>query len=491
MKTRLTLKVLTASMLLASCAQTQNKPTALNIQPHQEVRHSYEQAKAQYDLGRYYHGQLRYSQAILAYRQALAMNPDMVDALNAMGVAYAESGDLALARQQFEAALKLQPSSVNTYNNLGFVNYLAGAYQSAIGAFKQALRIDAGDKKARENLVLAYDKMGLGNQIARTKVPDQAVSAQHSMEKGTQKDMRSAWVEISPSIYAMHPPAAQEAHSAETPLVREVDIAPVVRVATVEAVPVAVPRAATISPAHAEQSPVAPLAEAYLQVMNGNGVKGIARKVSRYLTELGYPPAGITNYPSFNEARTRIEYRSDYAEQARRLSTLLPGGGVVSKVDALGGHAKIKLVLGNDIRHEPISWNFAGKLSQSIGAAGGGDSVAHTPPLEVANGNGVKGIARKVANYLSVMGYRTTSVYDLRPFNKAVTRIEYRKGYISQAIKLGNALPGEVAYIESAGLRGEMRLVLGHDIKQNVAAWSPWLKDVKLVEAAAAAAAQL
>ncbi|OZA28552.1 MAG: hypothetical protein B7X93_07170 [Hydrogenophilales bacterium 17-61-9] len=481
MKTRLTLKVLTASMLLASCAQTQNKPTTLNIQLHQEVRHSYEQAKAQYDLGRYYHGQLRYSQAIEAYRQALAMNPDMVDALNAMGVAYAESGDLALARQQFEAAQKLQPNSVNTNNNLGFVNYLAGAYQVAIEAFKQALRIDAGDKKARENLVLTYDKMGLGKQIARTKAPDQAVSAQHSMEK----DMRSAWVEISPSIYAMHSPAVQETHSAETPLVREIDIAPVVRMATVEAVPVAVPRAATVSPAHAEQPSVAPLAEACLQVMNGNGVKGIARKVSRYLTALGYPSAGITNYPSFNEARTRIEYRSDYAEQARRLSTLLPGEAIVSEVGALDGLAKIKLVLGNDIRHEPLSWDFAGKRSQSIGAAEGGDSAAHTLPLEVANGNGVKGIARKVANYLSVIGYRTTSVYDLRPFNKAVTRIEYRKGYIAQAIKLGNALPGGVAYIESAGLRGEVRLVLGHDIKQNVAAWSPWLKDVKLAEAAA------
>jgi hypothetical protein len=105
----------------------------------------------------------------------------------------------------------------------------------------------------------------------------------------------------------------------------------------------------------------------------------------------------------------------------------------------------------------------------------------------VANGNGVKGIARKVADYLSGRGYRTTSVYDLRPFNKAVTRIEYRKGYASQAIKLGDQLPGKVAYVESAGLRTDVRLVLGHDIKHNMAAWSPWLETVKLAEAKPAA----
>jgi hypothetical protein len=105
----------------------------------------------------------------------------------------------------------------------------------------------------------------------------------------------------------------------------------------------------------------------------------------------------------------------------------------------------------------------------------------------VANGNGVKGIARKVAEYLAGRGYRTTRVHDLRPFNKAVTRVEYRKGYASQAIRLGGQLPGKVAYVESAGLRTEVRLVLGHDIKPNMAAWSPRLEDVKLADADAAA----
>src|SRR5512139_1788563 len=204
MKARLTLKVLTASLMLASCAQTQTKQDALNIQPLQEVRHSYEQAKAQYELGRYYHGQLRYGRAIAAYRRALEMDPGMVDAMNAMGAAYAESGNLTLAREQFEAALKLQPESVYTYNNLGFVNYLAGDYPAAVQAYKQALRLDGRHEKARQNLVLAYDKMGAGEQIARTEVLAVAAAPQPAAEKTQPKELQAAWVRVSPSVYEMH-----------------------------------------------------------------------------------------------------------------------------------------------------------------------------------------------------------------------------------------------------------------------------------------------
>ena len=107
-------------------------------------------------------------------------------------------------------------------------------------------------------------------------------------------------------------------------------------------------------------------------------------------------------------------------------------------------------------------------------------------PLVVANGNGVKGMARKVADFLAGRGFRTAGVYDLRPFDKAVTRIEYRTGHKADAIRVGDQLPGKVAYVESPGLHTGVRLVLGHDIKHDLAAWSPWLEGVKLAQADAA-----
>ena len=130
-----------------------------------------------------------------------------------------------------------------------------------------------------------------------------------------------------------------------------------------------------------------------------------------------------------------------------------------------------------------------GVLSEiSVGVAvsvgkGVGETVTG---VKVANGNGVNGMARKVAHYLSELGYKTARIFNLRPFNKAVTQIEYRKGYEAEALKLGSLLPVKVAYSESNQIHGDVRLVLGHDIKQNMAAWTPWLNKVRVAQSDAA-----
>jgi hypothetical protein len=135
------------------------------------------------------------------------------------------------------------------------------------------------------------------------------------------------------------------------------------------------------------------------------------------------------------------------------------------------GDAKIRLVIGKDF----------------IGGSTAVKDLAQSPlgdgKFGVANGNGVNGMARKVAQYLASHGYKTASVYNLKPFNKTLTQIEYRKGYEAQALKLGSLLPVKVAYSESTRMRGDVRLVLGHDIKQNMASWTPWLNKIHLAEA--------
>jgi Flp pilus assembly protein TadD len=397
MKARLTLNVLTASMLLAACAQTQTRQE-LNIQPLQEVRHSYDQAKAQYELGRYYHGQLRYGRAIEAYRRALEMDPGMVDAMNALGAAYAESGNLALAREQFEAALKLQPQSVYTYNNLGFVNYLAGDYPAAVQAYKQALRLDGRHEKARQNLVLAYDKMGAGEQIARTEVPDAAVAPLPPVEAATQNEPQTAWVKISPAIYEMHSAVAPvNQHAATTPA-KVADAAPVARAAAVEAAPLAhsatvetaeAPRVATTSPVPTVPSPVAvqrtgtkqpvmtaikaPLAAVVVpqmvkvaadanplrgvEVSNGNGIRGMAAMVARYFSGKGVQQARLTNQKPFAERRTRIEYRPGSAEEAARINKLLPKAAPQVASNSLRPGIRVRLVLGHDLGRDIAAWD--------------------------------------------------------------------------------------------------------------------------------------
>ena len=360
MKIPLMLKVLTTTLLLVSCAETQNKSATLNIQPFQEVQHSYEQAKAEYELGRYYHGQLRYSQAIEAYRQALAMNPGMVDALNALGAAYAESGNLVLARQQFEAALKLQPQSVYTYNNLGFVNYLAGDYPAAVQAYKQALRQDPGHEKARQNLVLAYAKMGRDEQIARTEVPAKPVPVRPLAKKAGQ----TAWVKVSPVIYEMRTAGAPAERAVAMPATKVADAVPVARAATIDSAP-AVPVVA--QPVATKPSAIVEPKKGHLafetsslqgvEISNGNGIRGMAARVARYFSGKGIQQARLTNQKPFDERRTRIEYRPGSGPEAARVNKFLPRAAPLVASSSLRPDIRVRLVLGHDLGDAMTAWD--------------------------------------------------------------------------------------------------------------------------------------
>jgi tetratricopeptide (TPR) repeat protein len=513
------IKTLTLAMsavsMMAGCASTQHTgETGLKMEAVQRVTHGQNNPQAFYQLGRYYHGQTRYELALEAYRQAVALQPQYVDALTGMGVAHAMLGQYDDALRVLKAAASIDPASVTAQNNLGYIYWLLNERENAMGAYRAALKLDPMNARARDNLRVAMN--GAANAPVPVATEPQPAAAAAVAEAAVDP-AASGLQQVAPQVYALRAPAPAVLAGAASAdgQARAAGVKPGAATVAIAQAPVGAglalnevapriyelrapaqqaersvlqPEPARAAPAEqarvaaGEADPVSPAAVAYLEVMNGNGVKGLANSVTRYLAAQGYPTLGAGNQPQFNEAWTRIEYRPGHAEQARRLGGMLPVKLALSEVAAMEGQASIRLVLGKDLRHAPANWDLAGRVSPPAGPA-----VLGTTPLSVANGNGVKGMARKVAGYLADHGYRTTSVYDMRPFNKTVTRIEYRKGYASQAIRLGDLLPGKVAYVESAKLGSGVRLVLGHDIKHNMTAWSPWLEGVKLAEVTDAA----
>jgi hypothetical protein len=324
MKAQLTWKVLAASLLLASCAQTQPKSQAFTVQPLEGVRHSYDQAKANYELGRYYHGQRRYEQAVVAYRKALAIEPGRRDAEMAIGVAYAEKGDLARAREQLERIAALHPESPDAYNNLGFVNYLAGDYQAAARACKQALRLDGGHEIARRNLILAMGKLGLAEQIARTELPPASMRDTQTPERA----VGTRWIEVSRGVYEMRPRAAPPAHA----------------VGTEPGVVVL----GTPAAAHAATE-MDSVTGGAVEVANGNGVRGMGAAVARYFSGKGVRPSRVTNQKPFNVRLTRIEYRPGSAAEAKAIGRLFPHAAEQRVSSNLRADIRVRVVLGRDI----------------------------------------------------------------------------------------------------------------------------------------------
>ncbi len=91
--------------------------------------------------------------------------------------------------------------------------------------------------------------------------------------------------------------------------------------------------------------------------------------------------------------------------------------------------------------------------------------------VEVANGNGVAGMAGKVGQFLRNQGYPTARLTNQKPFQVRVTQIQYRDGHQAEAQLLQASLPEAPELVQRNDLRADVgvRLVLGKDIVTQLA----------------------
>ena len=92
--------------------------------------------------------------AIADYNQALRINPNYADSYNNRGNARSDLGDKQGAVADFNQALRINPNSVEAYNNRGNARSDLGDNQGAIADYNQALRINP-------NYVDSYNNRGI------------------------------------------------------------------------------------------------------------------------------------------------------------------------------------------------------------------------------------------------------------------------------------------------------------------------------------------
>ena len=144
---------------LANVLWVQKKPDeaishyrkALQIKPNY--------AKAHSNLGRVLQSQGQFDLAIEQYRQSLQISPNQPVVYNNLGsVILNMGGEPALAAVQFREALLLSPNYNSARINLATVLVIQGEFDEAIEHYKQALRIDSSDSRARRGLKEAMVK---------------------------------------------------------------------------------------------------------------------------------------------------------------------------------------------------------------------------------------------------------------------------------------------------------------------------------------------
>lgn len=110
-------------------------------------------------LGVAHSGQDDFHGAISAFRKSLDAHPDPETYFN-LAVAYVNTGQLALAQQQLEAALSLRPTLAAAYRLMGQIHHARDDAAKARESLEEALRLDPGDTATYQLLVPLLRAMG-------------------------------------------------------------------------------------------------------------------------------------------------------------------------------------------------------------------------------------------------------------------------------------------------------------------------------------------
>jgi tetratricopeptide (TPR) repeat protein len=94
------------------------------------------------------------------YRQAITLNPTLVEARNNLGALYVRQQQMTAAIDEFQTAIRLDPNYAIVRNNLGSAYFLIGQEALAIQEFLAALHIDGAYVSPFYNLASLYARRG-------------------------------------------------------------------------------------------------------------------------------------------------------------------------------------------------------------------------------------------------------------------------------------------------------------------------------------------
>jgi len=93
-----------------------------------------------------------YEAAIKEYHLAMERNPNDFNCLNNLGIALASLNQMDQAVGAFKQAIAVNPDYARAHHNLGNVYYAKGEAPNAIEEYQLALKLDPGDEESRQLL---------------------------------------------------------------------------------------------------------------------------------------------------------------------------------------------------------------------------------------------------------------------------------------------------------------------------------------------------
>ena len=293
-------------------------------------------ADAAYVAGRqaFERGDLPAAQA--AYELALRHAPRHVNARNGLAVLHAQRGEHDAAIAQWQALTQetgmARPQQAYLFSNLGHAYYLSGRDAQALPALEQACLLDPLNALAWQHLARVLERLGQHERAALMR--RQAASLQ---EHDLRRDMALLRGAAPPQLVPA-PAPVQDARA-----MARVEITQSDGMAQLRRVPVAAPLRSVAG---------AGAPHPRLEIVNGNGVPGLAAALARSLAGAPVQVVRLANETRFQVARTRVEYRPAQEQAARQLARQL--GTQVQTQAADCPASELRLVLGRDLSEPAV-----------------------------------------------------------------------------------------------------------------------------------------
>ncbi len=273
-----------------------------------------------------------------AYALALRSAPRHVHARNGLAVLHAQRGEHAAAIAHWLALTQEagtpRPQQAYLFSNLGHAYALSGRDALALPALEQACLLDPLNALAWQHLAQVLERLGQPERAAVMLRQAQSLQ-EHDLRRDAAllrgEELASAPASASAPLPTLVP--VQEA-----PAMARIDIVQSDGMARLRRVPAA---------AQAQAATVASLARPRLEILNGNGVPGMAAALARSLAGAAVQVVRLGNDASFQVARTRVEYRPAQEQAARQLARRL--GSQVQVLAADCPASELRLILGHDL----------------------------------------------------------------------------------------------------------------------------------------------
>lgn len=344
--------------------------------------------------------------AIEAFKRAVQIDPGHAAAYNRWGVSLDAQGDYDEAVAAYAAALAIDQNRADVYNNRGYSYLLQGRLEPAIESLQKAVALDGANQRYQNNLGLAYAKSG---------DYDAAFKAFKAGGDESQAHLNIARLYYRNGFYekaAMHFFSA----SAEKPLDSETEkwLAAATSLAYIHE-----------TDSIENEAPLTLTAENRIAKHGDEDVYAI--------------PAGAIETLEYAERDQAVLIKAtyDFDDQNDQTTDALGVAGIAAPE---GEHKIIEEAL--DANRLTMFDETQAPELLGLETAHGETHSKHRIKIEVSNGNGVRYMARRVGNYLRGEGIILMYLSNASHFNYEGTHIFFTKGYLREAYRLSQKLPG-------------------------------------------------